>query len=92
MKHGKVQKTPLTDIQRLARKVEAYRLPSGPFDYAARAQALNDAQDFFHEIVREGRRYYADPEASAVIESKATTLCRRGRGVSRQVLGRLPKT
>jgi len=69
VKHEKAKKAPLTDIQRLAQRVEAYRLPSGPFNYAARAQALNDAQEFFYKIVREGRQYHADPKAEAVIES-----------------------
>ena len=69
MKHKKAQKAPLTDLQRLAQRVDAYHPPSGPIDYAAQAQALNDAQEFFYEIVREGRQYHADPKAEAVIES-----------------------
>ncbi len=63
------RKTPLTDLQRLAQRVEDYHLPSGSFDYATRAQSLNDTRDFFREIVREGRQNYADPKAKAVIES-----------------------
>ena len=56
MKHSKGRRTPLTDLQRLAQRVEDYHLPSGPFSYAARAQSFNDTQEFFHEIVREGKR------------------------------------
>ena len=63
------RKVPLTDLQRLAQRVADYHLPDGPFDYAARANSLNDTQEFFREIVREGRRNYADPKAKAVIES-----------------------
>ena len=63
------RKTPLTDLQRLAQRVEGYHLPSGPFDYAARAQSLNDAREFFREIVREANQSYADPKAKTVIES-----------------------
>jgi len=69
MKRRQTHKTPLSDLQRLAQRVEAYRPPSGPFDYAIRAQAMNDAREFFYEIVREGKRYYTDPKARAVIES-----------------------
>ncbi len=69
MKHEKAKKTPLTDIQRLAQKVENYHLPSGPFDYATRAQSLNDMQEFFREVVGEASRHYADPKAKAVIEA-----------------------
>lgn len=68
-RRSKSHKTPLTDLQRLAQKVEDYRLPSGPFDYAVQARAVREAQQFFHEIVREGKRYYADPEAHAIIEA-----------------------
>ena len=63
------RKLPLTDIQRLAQRVEAYRLPSSPFDYATRAQSMNDVRDFFHEIVREAKQYHAAPEATRVIEA-----------------------
>lgn len=69
MKHGKAEKAPLTDIQRLGQRVEAYRLLSGPFDYATGAQALNDTQQFFYGIVQEARRYHGDPKAEAVIEA-----------------------
>lgn len=69
MKHKKAQKAPLTDIQRLGQRVEGYHLPSGPFDYATRAQSMDDVRDFFHEVVQEGRQYHADPKATAVIES-----------------------
>ena len=69
MKHVKAYKAVQSDLQRLARKVEAFRLPYGPFEYAARAQAFTNAQQLFHEIVREGRKYHADPQAKAVIEA-----------------------
>ena len=69
MKRRQTHKTPLSGLQRLAQRVEAYRPPSGPFDYATRAQAMNDAREFFYEIVREGKRYYADPKAESVTES-----------------------
>lgn len=68
MKHQK-RKTPLTNIQRLARKVEDHRLPSGPFDYAVQAQSLNDTREFFREIVGEARRDCANPKAERVIEA-----------------------
>lgn len=69
MKRGKTHRSPLTDLQRLARRVQGYRLPSGPFDYAARARAAEEAEKFFHEIVRAGRSHYADPGAKAIIEA-----------------------
>ncbi len=69
MKRKKSHNAPLTDLQRLARKVEDYRLPSGPFNFATQAQVLNDAQKFFHEVVQGARRCYADPEADKVIEA-----------------------
>ena len=68
MKHQK-RKTPLTNTQRLASKVEDHRLPSRPFDYAAQAQSLNDTREFFREIVDEARRDCADPKAERVIEA-----------------------
>lgn len=69
MKRQKTHRSPLTDLQRLARRVQEYRLPSGPFDYAERARAMEEAEEFFHEIVRACRSQYADPEAKAVIEA-----------------------
>ena len=69
MKRARSRKTPLTNLQRLARKVEEYRLPNGPFDYAVQARTMRETQEFFHEIVREGKQYHADPEAGAVVEA-----------------------
>lgn len=64
-----IRKAPLTDIQRLAQRVEKYHLPDGPLDYAARAQSLNDTQAFFREIAGAASRHCADPKAKAVVDT-----------------------
>ena len=63
------RRAPLTNLQRLAHRVEEYRLPVWPFDYAVQAQSLNDTQKFFREIVSEARRGCDDPKAKRVIEA-----------------------
>lgn len=69
MKRQKTHRSPMTDLQRLAHRVQEYRLPSGPFDYAERARAMEEAQGFFQEVVQACRSHHADPEAKAVIEA-----------------------
>ena len=59
----------MSDIQRWANQVQAYRLPSGPFDYAVQARAAAEAKEFFQKVVGACRRSHADPDADAVIEA-----------------------
>ena len=69
MKHEKTKRALISDIQRWANQVHAYRLPSGPFDYSVQARAAVEAQEFFQRVVAACRLSHADPEAKAVIEA-----------------------
>lgn len=69
MKQKKTKQRSLTEIDRRIKQVQAYQLPSGPFDYATRAQGAREAQKFFHEVVCACRQYHNAPEADAVIEA-----------------------
>ena len=69
MKRGQNQRSPLTAIQRQARRVQQYRLPDGPFDYDLQAQALREVTVFVREVAGMCRSPSMTQEAREVIES-----------------------
>ena len=69
MKREKTKRAPLTEVERWANQVQAYRLPNGLFDYAVRAQATVEAKELFQKVADSCRRSHADSDADTVIEA-----------------------